>query len=85
MANHDKSETTTTPVELGKFEQVMPEFGRIPDVTRVYGIKRGTLYNLIKDRKIKSCLLRVRGEKSGLRLIDMASVRAYIQSQMEVV
>ena len=30
---------------------VLPEFGRWQDVQRLFGIKRGTLYNLIAEAK----------------------------------
>jgi len=76
-----RTETTTEPVQPGNFNNVLPEFGRLADVTRHFGIKRGTAYNLLTDGKIKGVLLRVRGAKSGVRLIDMASVRNYILSQ----
>ena len=32
---------TTTPVEAGDFTEVMPEFGRTPDVEKYFGIKKG--------------------------------------------
>ena len=76
-------ETTTAPVREGDFTGATPEFGRVADVTRQFGIKRGTAYNLLGDGKIKGVLLRVRGKKSGVRLFDLDSVRGYIHSQME--
>ena len=72
---------TIEPVKPGNFTGIMPEFGRVADVTRYFGIKRGTLYNLHHDGKIRGVLLRVRGQKSGVRLFDMASVREFILSQ----
>lgn len=73
---------TTEPVQPGSFTGTQPEFGRVADVTRHFGIKRGTLYNLRRDGKVRGVLLRVRGQKSGVRLFDMASVRDFIQSQL---
>jgi hypothetical protein len=73
---------TTGPVQPGNLAGVMPEFGRVADVTRIYGLKRGTCYNLLRDGKIKGVLIRVRGKKSGVRLIDMVSVRDLIHSEM---
>lgn len=75
--------TTTAPVQPGDFNGATQEFGRWQDLQRVFGIKRGTAYNLLADGKIKGCLLRVRGQKSGVRLFSLASVRAYIHAQME--
>ena len=77
-----KKPTTTNPVEPGNYTGIMPEFGRVKDVQTHFGIKRGTLYNLLKDGKIKSVLLRIRGKKYGCRLISMDSVRECIRSQM---
>lgn len=77
MARYNKK-VTTTRVEPGDFTGIAPEFGRWQDVQRQYGIKRGSLYGLLALGKVKGCLLRVRGQKSGIRLIDMASVRNYI-------
>ena len=67
--------STTAPIAPGDCSQVIPEFGRAKDVERIFGIKKGTLYNLLSDGKIKGVLLRVRGEKSGLRLFEMHSIR----------
>jgi len=73
---------TTASVQAGDFTGATPEFGRVADVTRIYGIKRGTLYNLLADGKVKGCLLRVRGQKSGVRLFHLDSVRELIRQQM---
>jgi hypothetical protein len=72
----------TPPVEAGDTAGITPEFGRIRDVERLYGLKRGSVYNLLDARKIKGCVLRIKGKKSGVRLIELASVGAYIRSQM---
>jgi hypothetical protein len=73
---------TNAPVAPGNFEDAEREFGRAADVQRCFGIKRGTAYNLLNDGLIKGCVLRVKGQKSGIRLFDMASVRAFVLSQM---
>ena len=72
---------TTAPVQPSHCDK--PEFGRTADVQHMFGIKRGTLYNLLQDGKIKGVLLRVRGQKSGVRLFDLDSIRRFIYSQME--
>jgi hypothetical protein len=74
---------TTAPVEAGDFTDVMPEFGRTQDVEKYFGIKRGTLYNLLDQGKIKGAVLRQAGCLKGVRLWHMASVREYIFTQME--
>ncbi len=74
---------TTTPVTPGDISQVAPEWGRIRDVERQFGIRRGTCYSLIRSKKIRSCLLRVQGNVSGLRLIHLQSVRDFIAAQLK--
>jgi hypothetical protein len=76
-------QTTTEPVKPSDVTGIAPEFGRCADVLRLYGLRRGTLYNLLSDGKIKGVLLRVRGKKSGVRLFDLDSIRRFIRSQME--
>ena len=73
---------TTQPVEPGVFTGTGPEFGRQRDVQFKFGIKRGTLYNLLRDGRVKGVLLRVRGQKSGVRLFDLDSVRTCIMEQV---
>jgi hypothetical protein len=72
-------DTSIEPVQPGDLSCATPEFGRVKDIERLYGIKRGCLYNLLADGKVKGVLLRVRGQKSGVRLFDLASVREYIR------
>ena len=73
---------TTVPSKAGDCSSVHIEFARTKDVERVHGIKRGTLYNLLAQNKIRGCLLRVKGQKSGVRLWEMASIRELITSQL---
>jgi hypothetical protein len=77
-----ENQVTTEPVQPGNFNHAVPEFGRQADVQRIYGLKRGTTYNLLNAGKIRGCLLRVKGRKSGVRLFDMASVREFIRAEM---
>ena len=74
---------TTRPVAAGDFSGAIPEFGRTPDVERYFGIKKGTLYNLLEQGKIRGSNLRQAGQFKGVRLWDMASIRDYIYSQMD--
>ena len=74
---------TTEPVQAGDFRGVIPEFGSTEDVRRHFGIKKGTLYNLHKQRKVRGKVLRVTGDFKGVRIWDMGSVRAFIHSQSD--
>ena len=60
--------TTTAPVFAGNCADLMPEFGRFRDVERLFGIKRGTVYNLIAEGHVKSVVLRRKGSITGCRL-----------------
>jgi hypothetical protein len=72
-----RQDFTTAPVQAADCSNVLPEWGRWRDVQRLFGIKKGTLYNLKAEGKIKSSRVR------GCRLFDLASVRAYVNSQLE--
>lgn len=78
-----RQSTTTEPIKAGDTSGLSPEFGRWRDVQRLFGIKRGSLYNLIKAGKIKSVVLRVKGKQSGCRLIHLDSVRELIKANMQ--
>ena len=72
---------TTEPIAIGNTNQTLPEFGRVQDVQRLFGVKRGILYRWINENKIKSVCIREPGNVQGVRLIHLASVRDYINSQ----
>lgn len=74
---------TTEPIRAAHFSASAKEFGRDKDVQAIFGLKRGTLYNLHSKGKIRGVLLRVQGEKSGVRLWDMDSIRRFILSQFD--
>ena len=71
---------TTKKIEGGEAETLQPEFARTPQVERLFGIKRGTLYNMNSDGLITGVVLRVRGAKSGVRLWNVDSIRKCILS-----
>ena len=71
------------PATAGNTNSSIPEFGRVQDVQRLFGIKRGILYRMINEGKVKSVCLREPGNKLGVRLIHLASVRDYIYGQMQ--
>jgi len=58
-----------------------PEWLRIPEAKRIFGIGRSTLYVLIGSGKVKSCSLRRRGTMRGIRLISYDSLAAFIRNQ----
>ena len=59
------------------------EYGRFPDVKAQFNITRSTCYALIWAGKIKSCVVKKKGARHGIRLIDMASVREFLRSNTD--
>jgi len=74
---------TTAPIEAGNTTQTLPEFGRVIDVQRLFGVKRGILYRWIGEGKVKSVCIREPGNVQGVRLIHLASVRDFINKQFQ--
>jgi hypothetical protein len=59
--------------------QWRPEWVRIPEATRTFGLSRSKLYELIAERRIKSFCLRERNKIKGVRLINYDSLSDYLQ------
>ena len=60
-----------------------PEWLRIPDAVRIFGISRTKLYELIGNRKIKSVSLRERGQVRGVRLLSYDGLLEYLERLAE--
>ena len=60
---------------------IEPEFLRVKDVEKMFGLKRGKLYALIREGAVISKSLRTRGTIRGVRLVSVDSLRDYINSQ----
>jgi hypothetical protein len=75
--------TTAAPIAPGDCGAALPEFGRVSDIQRLFGLKRGYLYTLINSGTVKSVSLRQRGAKTGVRLIHLQSVRDYLYGQLD--
>jgi hypothetical protein len=74
---------TAAPVEAGAIASHLPEFGRVPDLERLFGLKRGVVYQLIRRGKIKTVCLRQPGSFTGTRLVHLQSVRDFLHSRVE--
>lgn len=59
------------------------EFGRFPDLRSRFGLARSKAYQLIAEGAIKSVVIKKRGARTGIRLIDMQSVRDFLQSNVQ--
>lgn len=84
------------PVELDNANQLrnrlaepatsalMPEFLDVDQVRIYFGIKQSLLYRLLAERKIRAASIRQRGKTRGRRLFDVASIRAFLNAQVDV-
>lgn len=57
----------------------LPAKGRDP----IFGLTRPWYYQKIKEGAIRSACIRKRGALTGVRLVDVASVRAFIERHIE--
>ena len=69
-------------VTIAKVQAEQPQYGRIVEIQRLFGFSKGTIYNLLRSGRIRGCSLQVAGKKSRLRLIDVSSVRALIEAEI---
>lgn len=60
-------------------EQPTPEYIRPADA-RLFGLSRSMLYQLMAEGLVESVLVRRPGRARGMRLVRVASLRAYIES-----
>jgi hypothetical protein len=56
-----------------------PEWLRVPEAVRLFGLCRSSLYELITAGTIKSTALRKRGAVRGIRLINYDSLAAFVE------
>jgi hypothetical protein len=81
LANSNAVSAGTLPnqrQQLNSFAQG-PEWLRVPEAVRRFGLSRSTLYELIRNREIKTALIRKRGNTTGIRLISTDSLRAFVE------
>jgi hypothetical protein len=74
------TDLTTAEPRAADVSMMPPEFIRPADVQKLFGIKRGHLYCLLRDGAIRSVCLRRRGFRSGARLLDVQSIRDFLAS-----
>jgi hypothetical protein len=76
---------TTIPLSeaAARASYLDPEFVDCKGLEAGWGIKRSLAYSLLADGLIRGVSLRRRGQLRGKRLFDVASVRAFLRSQMK--
>jgi hypothetical protein len=74
---------TINPVEPNPKVPFTPEFCRMSDLRILFGLSRAMGYVLVNEGKIRSVSLRRPGHLTGVRLVDVASVREFLNSRAE--
>jgi hypothetical protein len=59
---------------------IKPEWLRIPEAVRVFGISRSSLYEMIAAGSIKSTVLRKRGALRGIRILSFDSLAEFCEN-----
>ncbi|BDS05227.1 hypothetical protein NT6N_02670 [Oceaniferula spumae] len=77
MLNHTKKENPDA------LDTLKPEFLRISDAVRIFGISRSRLFELLSEKKIPSVSLKRRGAKRGIRLISYGGLKKFLEDQIE--
>ena len=80
---HQTQLYTLNPVEPADPSQLQPEFCRMGDLRKLFGITRSMGYLLMNEGKIRAVSLRRPGQKFSVRLVHLASVRAYLNGLLE--
>jgi hypothetical protein len=64
-----------------KEHSIQPEYATIRGTSALFGLSRTELFDLIATKKIVSVhAVKPTSKRKGLRLVELASVRRYLQS-----
>ena len=63
-----------------RVDNVKPEWVRVPEAVRLFGLSRSAVYDLITAGTIKSTALKKRGAIRGIRLVSFDSLAAFIEA-----
>jgi NDP-sugar pyrophosphorylase family protein len=77
------NQLTSAPVEAGQFVAT-PEFLDVDQVRTYFGLKQSLLYRLLAEGKIRAVSIRQRGKTRGRRLFDVASIRRFLNANVDV-
>ena len=89
----EKPQYTTSPLSYAEAVPITPEYIRLPRARErdpMFGLSRGYLNFLILPSRangykprVKSCVLRKHGARTGVRLIEVKSLREYVERHAE--
>jgi predicted DNA-binding transcriptional regulator AlpA len=72
----------TPPVPIAP-DTIQPVWVRVPQAVQLTSLSRSKIYALLAAGKIRSASLREPGQRHATRLIDRASLLAFIESHVE--
>ena len=81
--NSPGEEFTTSPIQAGKTDGLVPEFGRFKTATNLTGLSRSKLYQGINEGWVRSVSMRKKGQKFSVRLIHLPSLIQVLRTKME--
>ena len=61
-----------------------PEFLDATGVYELFGIRKSLLWRLLAERRIRAVSIRKKGNTRGKRLFDAASIRAFLDANVDV-
>ncbi len=67
----------------GQTENNQLEWGRIPDARNHFGLSRSKVYELMGEGLIKSSVIKAKGTRSGIRLINLQSIRELLEKNAQ--
>ena len=79
LMNTDSIPTAPHRDSAHESSELKPEWLRMPEAVRIFGISRAKLYDLIAKGRIKSVSLRERGQTKGTRLLSYDALHDYLE------
>jgi|HubBroStandDraft_6_1064221.scaffolds.fasta_scaffold780432_3 hypothetical protein len=68
-----------TPITVAEFQDVTPEYARIPAICRMFGVSRPFVFDAF-HKGLKSLHIKRPGASKGIRLVNVVSMREYLES-----
>lgn len=79
----EPQEFTTSLVQAARVASA-PEFLDSEGVEACFGLKKSILFRLLAERKVRAVSIRKPGTARGKRLFDCASIRAFLNANVDV-
>jgi hypothetical protein len=77
-----RSLRSTTVLQIASPDGPEPLWGKPDWVAQRYGLPRYRVFELIKEGQFRSALIKRKGRKKGLRLVELSSVTRYLEEHV---